>query len=142
MEPQSNENEIRSTLDRWRDSAQLQAERPDWFWTRQRTRILSEIERRKSRPPAFAWAGVAATLALALALLLPVNQPESPQLVTPPARAQAELSDHDLMVAVERSLNAGVPASLEPAGMLAYEMNQAFEEKTQNSKSKETKYEN
>jgi hypothetical protein len=142
VEPQSNEKEIRSTLDRWRDSAHLQAERPDWFWSRQRTRILSEIDRRQNRPPAFAWAGVAATVALAIALLVPANQPNTYEPITPKQVAQTDLSDHDLMLAVERTLNAGVPTSLAPAGMLAQEMNEAFAEKTQSQKSKETKYEN
>jgi hypothetical protein len=142
VEPQSNENEIRSTLDLWRDSAHLQAERPDWFWSRQRKRILSEIDRRQNRPPAFAWAGVAATVALGIALLIPSNQPNTGEVVTRTQVAQTELSDHDLMLAVERTLNAGVPTSLAPAGMLAQEMNQAFAENNQSQKSKETKYEN
>jgi len=132
--------DVRQAVGRWRDLVHDGSERPEWFWARQHARINSRIAECDSRSfPTLAWASLAATIAIAASLLLPVH-PEKP--VVPAPQAQVQISDHDLMVAVERSMNAGVPSSLEPASLLADEMNQAFESKVQSQKAKESRYEN
>ncbi len=132
-------NDIKAALDAFRESAQRQAERPSWFWTRQHTYIMSDIrESRGFSTPKLAWVGVAAMAAVAVGLFIPVQTPK-PAPVAP--AAQVQISDHDLMVALEHSMNAGVPSSLEPAGMLAEEMNQALQTRVQTQKSKERQYE-
>jgi hypothetical protein len=134
--------DIRQALDRWRDSVHSQSDRPGWFWARQRARISSGIkELRRPSIPALAWASLAATIAIAVSLILPAR-PEKTVQPVPRAQNQAQISDHDLMVAIERSMNAGVPSSLAPASLLADEMNQAFETQVQSQKAKESRYEN
>lgn len=144
MEPerQNDEREIGNALKSWRESVIRQAERPEWFWTRQRARVQSRIRETQPSPPKLVWAAVAATFALAIALFAPVRQTGPPPTSAPTVEAQVQISDHDLMLAVERTLNAGVPSSLEPAGLLAYEMDQALQEQTDTQKSKEKNYEN
>lgn len=139
-----NTKDIQDALDRWRGSAAERAERPDWFWSRQHARVMSEINARQTLSvPKLAWAGIAATIAVAASLMLPgpTQKQVQPQLQAE-ARPQVQISDHDLMLAVERTLNAGTPSSLEPASLLAEEMNQALVTQTGSRKTKESKYEN
>ncbi len=139
-----NTKDIQQALDRWRDSAAERAERPDWFFARQHARVLSEINSRRSAGvPKLAWAGFAATIAVAATLMLPGSSQKQvqPQLRTE-ARQDLQISDHDLMLAVERTLNAGTPSSLEPASLLAEEMNQALVTQSGSRKVKESRYEN
>jgi hypothetical protein len=135
--------EIQSRLEKWRESTMEHAERPEWFWSRQHARVMSQINSQPSAGiPKLAWASLAATIAVAVSLIVP-SHPE--KQIQPPATvhsAAAQISDHDLMLAVERTLNAGTPSSLEPASLLADEMNQALETQDQSRKAKESKYEN
>lgn len=134
--------DIQTTLDKWRESVSEASQRPDWFWSRQHARVMSQINaQRTPRVPKLAWASVAATIAIAVSLMLP-SRPEKPIQQQAQVRQEVQMSDHDLMVAIERSMNAGTPSSLTPASLLADEMNQAFENQVQSQKAKETKYEN
>ena len=139
-----NTKDIQQALDGWRDSAAERAERPDWFFARQHARVMSGINARRSAGvPRLAWAGIAATVAVAASLMFPAPSQKQvePQLQIQ-ARQEVQISDHDLMLAVERTLNAGTPSSLEPASLLADEMNQALVTQTGSKKIKESKYEN
>jgi hypothetical protein len=132
--------DIEQALSQWRESAAERAERPDWFWSRQHARAMSRIhEGRSVHLPKLAWASLAATIAIAVSLIMPSRPGKQ---VQPQPRQEAQLSDHDLMVAIERSMDAGVPSSLEPASLLADEMNQALETPVHTQKAKESKYEN
>src|SRR3954466_537418 len=134
--------DIQQALDRWRDSAAEKADRPDWFWSRQHARVMSEVNApRRASVPKLAWASVAATIAIAIALLIP-GQPDNHIQQQVQAQHEVQISDHDLMLAVERTLNAGTPSSLEPASLLAEEMNQALVSQVQSQKAKEKRYEN
>jgi hypothetical protein len=146
VEPESNNHEFqndektRVTLEAWRDSAHAHADRPEWFWARQRARISSAVaEQSGSRAPKLAWAGLAATVAAAVLLFLPAHQ-EKPR-VEQVVESRVEISDHDLMLALQRTMDGDVPSSLAPAGVLANEMNQAYEVKSYTQKSKEKDYE-
>lgn len=144
MADELNTKDIQPALESWRDSAFERAQRPDWFFARQHAQVMSEINSRRSTGvPKLAWAGIAATVALAISLMVPgpTRKQVQPQLKTE-ARPQVQISDHDLMLAVERTLNAGTPSSLAPASFLAEEMNEAFVSQVQSQKAKESKYEN
>ena len=141
------DKDIRGSLDRWCDSVHSQAERPDWFWARQRARILSDIRQPRRLSPKFAWAGLAAVVAIAISLISPVEKPkQSP----PQPVAQSQISDHDLMIAIEHSMNNGGPSSLSPASLLAEEMDEALQSQgmkvqkleDQSQKAKENSYAN
>jgi len=134
-------DDMKGPLEGWRESIAERAERPDWFWSRQHARVMSQINaQRATSVPKLAWASLAATIAVAMLLILP-TRPE--KQIQPQAKVQqVVMSDHDLMLAVERTLNAGTPSSLEPASLLADEMNQALETQVQSRKAKERKYEN
>ncbi len=126
------DKDMKQALNAWRESADKQAERPDWFWARQRARIESRQNERKVKHfPSLAWAGIAATVAIGVALMIPVpntqhnDQPPSPQIATvkPPASVP---TDHELMQQLEATMNSGVPDALQPASTLAQEMEQAY----------------
>jgi hypothetical protein len=135
--------DIQQVLERWRDSANQQANRPDWFWSRQRAQLMSKIaEQGTSTFPKLAWASLAATVAIAVSLVLPIHQEKKVEPQAQLAQEAAEISDHDLMLAIERSMNQGVPSSLAPASLLANEMNQALVTKAQPQKAKEKRFAN
>jgi hypothetical protein len=92
--------------------------------------------------PKLAWAALAATIAIAVSLMLPTHTEKKVEPQAQLAQEAAEISDHDLMLAIERSMNQGVPSSLAPASLLAYEMNQALVTKVQPQKAKEKRYAN
>ena len=142
-----NDKDIRGSVDQWRDSVHAHAERPDWFWARQRARILSDIRQPRRLSPKFAWAGLAAVVAIAISLISPVDKPKQ---LPPQPVAQVQISDHDLMIAIEHSMNNGGPSSLSPASLLAEEMDEALQLqgskihqlKDQSQKAKENSYAN
>jgi hypothetical protein len=144
MADELNTKDIQQALDGWRDSATERAERPDWFFARQHARVMSEISaRRSSGVPRLAWAGIVATVAVAASLMFPgPTQKQVQRQLQTEARQELQISDHDLMLAVEQTLNAGTPSSLEPATLLADEMNQALVTQAGSRKIKENKYEN
>jgi hypothetical protein len=135
-------DDIQQALEVWRDSAAEKAKRPDWFWMRQHARVISQIrQQRGTGVPKLAWASLAATIAIAVSLILP-SRPEKQVESQVKAQHDVQISDHDLMLAIERSMNAGGPSSLAPASLLADEMNQALETQVHTQKTKERKYEN
>ena len=120
------DQDMKPALNAWRESADRQAERPDWFWARQRARIEARMSRPKlKRMPSLAWAGIAATVALGVALMLPGQKP-SPGVSPQATQEQAQMSDHELMQKLEQTMNSGVPDALQPASTLAQEMEQAY----------------
>ena len=135
--------DIKQALERWRASVDQQANRPDWFWSRQHAQLMSKMaDRRASTFPKLAWASLAATVAIAVSLMLPTHTEKKVEPQAQLAQEAAEISDHDLMLAIERSMNQGVPSSLAPASLLANEMNQALVTKAQPQKAKEKRYAN
>jgi hypothetical protein len=120
--------DLKNTLNAWRESADQQAEKPDWFWARQRALVSSRIQQREVRHmPKLAWAGIAATLAIGAALMIPADhrsnndsgKQQQPQVT-------AQISDHELMQGLEETMNSGVPEALQPARTLQQEMESAY----------------
>jgi hypothetical protein len=122
------DKDVQGTLNAWRESAEKQADRPDWFWARQRALISSRIqEPQPRRMPALAWAGVAATVAVGVALILPIHKQIPPVAVNKaPVTMAATTSDSDLMQEVEETMNSGVPDSLQPASTLQQAMEKGY----------------
>ena len=108
------------------DSAHTQAERPEGFWTRQRTSAASRISGRATRP--LAWAAALAVAVLAAMLL------REPRPVVPAAPPPDP--DHALMVAVEQATRRDVPQALAPAALLTQEITRNLKPAVPNRQSK------
>ena len=131
MADEFDDRDLKSTLNEWRDSAEKQAERPDWFWARQRALISSRIQEPQPRHmPALAWAGIAATLAVGAALIIPgqktLQGPQVPANKPSVVTVVATTSDSDLMQEVEETMNSGVPDAVQPASTLQQAMEKAY----------------
>ena len=128
MAGEFDDKDLRGTLNAWRESADKQAERDEWFWARQRARITARASQSTvRRMPTLAWAGIAATVAVGVALIVPGDQRPRVNNSSAPKQVQArnEISDHDLMEQLEATMNSGVPDSLQPASTLEQEMEKA-----------------
>ncbi len=117
--------------------ANRRADKPEAFWLAQRRKIHN----RAPQPsvilaPRFAWAGLAATVILAITLLLR----SGPAVKTPAPQITAE-NDQQLLVDVEQTLDSKLAPPLEPAGALVDAMTQTSNTQSQ-SASKETRNEN
>jgi hypothetical protein len=98
-------------------SARDGAARPGAFWTAQRASIRARLREGAARSRRLVWAGATALLVLAAALAS-IQAPQQ-QLATPYD------PDHALLLDVERTVRRQVPAPLEPAALLAWEMHRA-----------------
>ncbi len=113
------------------------AEKPDAFWLAQRRQINNRAPQSHSRlAPRFAWAGLAATVILAVTLLMR----SGPAVKAPAPQITAE-NDQQLMVDVEQTLDSKLAPPLEPTGALVDAMTQTSSTQSQ-SASKETRNEN
>ncbi len=106
---------MRVTLAALAEETRLRAERQEVFWTRQRREIALRLAGRKILSPRWVWAWAPALLLL-LGLGSFLFRGEAPQ---PARRTDA---DYELLLAVDRSLRAAVPAALRPAALLASEV--------------------
>ncbi len=128
MGTEFDDKDMNNALTAWRKSVDSKAEQPEWFWARQRSRIESRMhERRPKRLPTLAWAGIAATLAVGAALMIPGDQTSQlpPPKPVEDAQVQPQISDHELLQQLQETMNSEVPDALQPASTLAQEMEQA-----------------
>ena len=113
------------------------AEKPDAFWLAQRRQINNRAPQSHSMlAPRFAWAGLAATVILAVTLLMR----SGPAVKAPAPQITAE-NDQQLLVDVEQTLDSRLAPPLEPTGALVDAMTQTSSTQSQ-SVSKETRNEN
>ena len=135
---ESDQQQLRQTLEGLPGWASSATERDEEFWQRQRssvwTRISAAESRSASRPPIVAWA-LAAALVAGSAWLL--GRP----VVVPPHEAQVD-PDHELLMEVERMVQIDGPLALEPAGLLAQEMVQDITVGNSPTRKKERRNEN
>jgi hypothetical protein len=113
----SDQQHLRRTLGTLPEWARAAAEHPDAFWERQQAEIrkrISSLPDPSSSRSATAWAGAFAVVLLAIFLLH-----GSP--AARPSNAQND-PDQELLIAVEQSLQSGLPQALEPAALLANEI--------------------
>jgi predicted anti-sigma-YlaC factor YlaD len=105
------------------------AEKPDAFWLAQRRQINNRApESHSILAPRFAWAGLAATVILAVTLLMrsgPAVKTHTPQVI-------AE-NDQQLMVDVEQTLDSNLAPPLEPTGALVEAMTQTTSSRSQSA---------
>lgn len=103
-----------------REFAEMQrdeATRPEPFWQAQADRIRAARAQISPRSP------LRTALVPALALLLLLALQLTPQKETSPKPVQQvqAISDHDLLVEVERTMNTATPYALEPVALLSDE---------------------
>ena len=100
--------------------AEMLAEKPDAFWLAQRRQINNRAPQSHSiLAPRFALAGLAATVILAVTLLMR----SGPAVKTHTAQITAE-NDQQLLVDVEQTLDSNLAPPLEPTGALVEAMTQ------------------
>jgi hypothetical protein len=116
----SDQQHLRPTLSTLQEWAQTAGERPDAFWERQQAEIrkhIAAVPVRSSAQAVTPWAGAFAVFLLAIFLLHSSPAPR-------PSRAQSD-PDQELLVAVEQTVQSGLPQALEPAAMLADEISRS-----------------
>ena len=92
-----------------------EAERPPSFWLAQRVAIAGRIQGSERKASLrLAWAASLALVVIATSLLA--------QAPLPAASVAAYDPDHELLVGVERAVRRPVPQALEPARLLAQEI--------------------
>jgi hypothetical protein len=102
------------------ESLREAGERPDGFWRMQRAAIQERIQGSEQRASLrLAWAGSVALVAVAVGLLTQTPAPASAAANYDP--------DHDLLVGVEQAVRRPVPQALEPAQLLAQELERSVE---------------
>jgi hypothetical protein len=117
----SDQQHVQGTLGPLAEWAQTATDYPDTFWERQQAEIRMRIVASQHSPlrPAAAWASAFAVVLLAIIFLN-----SGPTLPRPAAQND---SDQELLVAVEQSVQSGVPQALEPAAMLADEISNSVQ---------------
>ena len=105
------------------------AEKTDAFWLAQRRQINHRAPQSHSvLTPRFAWAGLAATLILAVTLLMR----SGPAVKTHTPQGTAE-NDQQLLVDVEQTLDSNLAPPLEPTGALVEAMTQTTSSHSQSA---------
>lgn len=102
------------------ESLRVAAERPEGFWCIQRSAIQERIQAgEQGTSLRLAWAGSVALIAVAAGMLTQTPAPASALATYDP--------DHDLLVGVEQAVRRPVPQALEPAQLLAQELERSVE---------------
>ena len=113
----SDRHQMQRTLDALPGWTRSATARPDAFWERQHSDIrrrIAGVPKRSHTQTVTALSGALAVLLLAIFLLSDSPGPRSSRAPSDP--------DQELLVAVEQSVQSGVPQALEPAAMLAEEI--------------------
>jgi hypothetical protein len=108
---------LRQTLGALPEWAHAATEHPAAFWERQQVEIrkrIAAVPEHSSTRTVTAWAGAFAVILLAIFFLN-----SGPALR--PSRTQID-PDQELLVAVEQTVQSGLPQALEPAALLADEI--------------------
>jgi hypothetical protein len=117
---------LESALADFRELSRTAAERPEYFWDRQRLAIHGRLKpshaTRRYRA-IWIWA-TAAALVVVLVLILNPNHTQS---VVPDFAAG---HDQELLVGIERSLNRELPQALQPVSILTQELDNAASRST------------
>jgi hypothetical protein len=118
----SDRQELQPVLDAVSGWAKARGDRSPAFWEQQRAAILSRIsadeQHPQSRVSGFAWAVAAAVIVIG-SFMLQTGPAPSPEI----QRVQTE-TDGQLLQQVESAMESGGPEALEPAALLAEEIEQ------------------
>jgi hypothetical protein len=106
---------LRATLTGLAEGAFEQSEREEHSWERQRRQIADRLISRPFRSPSWCWVWAPAAVGLAVVALVWFRWETPQQPLGPDA-------NHAILTAVERSLQANVPAALQPVALLASEI--------------------
>ncbi len=108
--------ELEGILHKFRDSVRAEADKPDFFWARQRNAIMSTLDKPESpkRRRVLLWIPAAAAVLLCMLFFAEISKAPIPDL--------AAGYDQDLLVEVERALNRSHPEALMPALLIIQEM--------------------
>ena len=111
LDPEQGPGNFAESLRMFRESVRASAERPAFFWTRQRNTILARINKPapSAKFRALVWAPAALVVFLCLFLLVENSKAPPPDL--------AAGSDQILLIEVERALNQDYPEALAPAAV-------------------------
>jgi predicted anti-sigma-YlaC factor YlaD len=106
---------LQTTLTGLAEQMQARAARPEAAWDRQARQIANRLRARppRTRPWRWAWAPAVVCLAALAGIWLHAQSPRV---------APGTETDDALLVAVERSIHADVPAALRPAALLVGEV--------------------
>jgi hypothetical protein len=118
------------------------SDRPVEFWEQQRAAIVSRLAAKASQP-ALAISGKAWVLAfgvLAIAFLLLVSGPRVTQSRGTPSQTAAD-PDRELLMEVEYAVESEGPEALEPAALLAQEIDRYHETNLASPAAKEANHE-
>jgi hypothetical protein len=118
-EPDRNMSELHEVIRKFRDTVRLEAERPDFFWVRQRNLIMERLHGPRSPKHRRTLLWVPAAVAVVLCLFFFAENSKAP---TPDLAAGY---DQDLLVEVERALSRNYPDALAPALLLIPEIEQS-----------------
>ncbi len=117
--------QLESALAGFRRAVRTAADRPEYFWDRQRLAVRHRMQLApcvsRSRT-VWIWASATAVVILALTIFVPRGEPVVPDI--------AVGQDQELLLSVERSLNREMPESLEPALLLTAELENAASHST------------
>jgi hypothetical protein len=119
--------EIERLIAGFRQEAKQQAERPEFFWTAQRTRIAARL-RQARMGRGLGWAAtVAAATAMVVFMTVPSHSPttHAPR-PGPTAAVHTPASDEELLRSVDETTSSNVPDALAPANLLATEMDRGL----------------
>ncbi len=112
-------NELQEILQEFRDSVRFEADRPDFFWIRQRNAIMVRLKKPaslKQRRALLAAPAAGAAVLLCLFFFAENSKAPSPDL--------AAGYDQDLLVEIERALSRRHPDALSPALLIIQDMEQ------------------
>jgi hypothetical protein len=129
--------QLRKGLHEFGQWARSATERSEDFWQHQQVAIRSRMPARSGSgfgASLQAWASVAALVMLGISLLTVADGPTP--LPAPVAQVDA---DHELLLAIERDARSEVPAALQPAALLAQEINVGMQTHSVNSDSSKEK---
>ncbi len=112
--------------------ASLATQQPEPFWDRQRLlvqRQIAEMPERKPRLARLAWAAAFVLILIATFVLRTGSRI--------PVAPTSFASDRDLLVQVEQALDGDVPQALQPASLIANEIDQAAQPRSHSTSLKE-----
>ena len=114
--------ELRQEFSDVRQELTAFAGRDEFFWRRQQLEIQRRAQSNHQPPVLLRWVAAVAVLATAAAMLVGSGQQRS----VPPAQIVQTDTDYQLLVAVEQDLARPVPLALEPANVLASDLDNAW----------------
>lgn len=114
------------------ESARLASEQSETFWEQQRLSIqrqIASLPERRTSSVRLAWAAATILILIASFLLQTASRV--------PAPPSASTSDRELLVEVEQALEGDVPQALQPAALIANEIDQSAQVPSNSVSSKE-----